>query len=356
VPDRKGSFHAAVSHAGGAAWVGYRLYVADTDAIRVFDLHNVWRTVADSSHKKIGMDDGKAYAADYRYAIPQIGYYTPQSDPPHLPLRISSISLDRTSSPDSLITAEYKEDRNGVHSKKPADARIVRWDLDRNGKLAASGNRVHSSAVYVTSRANVNGAITYGDEPEFVLTTSEFDRKPGWIHRATLGHLAALHECAGGRSRGPDLPAAGRAHVDAHRVRREPPRVRHPAVLDRRGLLSPPPATRPDRKAVGGRPAAQSVNMTAMNVAQKLIRTHLVQGEPATGEEVGPQVDQTLTQDATGTVVMLELEALELNGHRVGCHFMLLRLAYLGVTNAFALLRLLPGQCASIGKSSPAWR
>lgn len=187
VPDRDGSFHAAVSHVGGIAWVGYRLYVADTDAIRVFDLHDIWRTGADSSHKKIGMHDGKAYAADYRYAIPQVGYYRPRPNPPHLPLRISSIALDRSSSPNSLITAEYKEDRDGVQSPRPANARIVRWDLDDNGKLAGSGEQVRSSAAYVTSRANVNGAVTYGDKPEFVLTSSEFNREPGWVHRATLG-------------------------------------------------------------------------------------------------------------------------------------------------------------------------
>ncbi|MGI5180200.1 hypothetical protein ACQEVZ_28135 [Dactylosporangium sp. CA-152071] len=80
------------------------------------------------------MHDGKAYAADYRYAIPQIGYYTPQVKPPERPLRISSISLDRSSSPNSLITGEYKKDRGGVNSPKPANARIVRWDLDGDGK------------------------------------------------------------------------------------------------------------------------------------------------------------------------------------------------------------------------------
>lgn len=198
VPDRKGSFHAAESHVGGVAWVGYRLYVADTFAIRVFDLHNIWRTEADDSHKKIGMDDGKAYAADYRYAIPQIGYYRPRPDPPHEPLRISCVSLDRSSSPNSLVTAEYKEDRDGVHSPRPANARIVRWDLDGDGRLAGSGGEVRSSAAYVTSRANINGAVTHGDDPQFVLTTSEFNRLPGWIHRATLGTSTRYTNVRGG--------------------------------------------------------------------------------------------------------------------------------------------------------------
>ncbi len=53
----------------------------------------------------------------------------------------------------------------------------------------------------------------------------------------------------------------------------------------------------------------------ARNVAQQLIADHLVEGEMEPGSEIGLAVDQTLTQDATGTMVMLELEALGL--HRV---------------------------------------
>lgn len=48
------------------------------------------------------------------------------------------------------------------------------------------------------------------------------------------------------------------------------------------------------------------------NVAQKLIESHLVSGTPEPGHEIGLSIDQTLTQDATGTMVMLELEALGL--------------------------------------------
>ena len=49
------------------------------------------------------------------------------------------------------------------------------------------------------------------------------------------------------------------------------------------------------------------------NVARKLIRSHLVEGEMIPGEEIGLRIDQTLTQDATGTMVMLELEAMGLD-------------------------------------------
>jgi len=49
------------------------------------------------------------------------------------------------------------------------------------------------------------------------------------------------------------------------------------------------------------------------NVAQKLIQAHLVAGEMTAGTEIGLKIAQTLTQDATGTLVMLELEAMHLD-------------------------------------------
>lgn len=52
------------------------------------------------------------------------------------------------------------------------------------------------------------------------------------------------------------------------------------------------------------------------NVAQKLISTHLASGDMTVGHEIGLRIDQTLTQDATGTLVMLELEALGLDRAR----------------------------------------
>jgi aconitate hydratase len=52
------------------------------------------------------------------------------------------------------------------------------------------------------------------------------------------------------------------------------------------------------------------------NVARKLIDSHLVSGEMTPGEEITIRIDQTLTQDATGTLVMQELEALGLDRAR----------------------------------------
>lgn len=52
--------------------------------------------------------------------------------------------------------------------------------------------------------------------------------------------------------------------------------------------------------------------MPALNVTQKLIRSHLVEGELIPGKEIGLKIDQALMQDATGTLVQLELEAMNL--------------------------------------------
>ena len=45
-------------------------------------------------------------------------------------------------------------------------------------------------------------------------------------------------------------------------------------------------------------------------LAEKIIKSHLVEGKMKAGSEIGIGVDQTLTQDATGTLVYLEFESL----------------------------------------------
>jgi aconitate hydratase len=48
----------------------------------------------------------------------------------------------------------------------------------------------------------------------------------------------------------------------------------------------------------------------ALSLFQQLVDSHRIGGEPRAGSTVAVRVDQTLTQDATGTLVMLELESL----------------------------------------------
>ena len=48
-----------------------------------------------------------------------------------------------------------------------------------------------------------------------------------------------------------------------------------------------------------------------LNVAQKIIAAHLVEGDPAKDAELGIRIDQTLTQDATGTMAYLQFESMD---------------------------------------------
>ena len=47
-----------------------------------------------------------------------------------------------------------------------------------------------------------------------------------------------------------------------------------------------------------------------MNLAYKILSTKLKSGELVAGQQIGIQIDQTLTQDSTGTMAYLQLEAM----------------------------------------------
>ena len=47
-----------------------------------------------------------------------------------------------------------------------------------------------------------------------------------------------------------------------------------------------------------------------LTIAQKIIKNHLISGEMTPGSEIALRIDQTLTQDATGTMAYLEFEAI----------------------------------------------
>lgn len=47
-----------------------------------------------------------------------------------------------------------------------------------------------------------------------------------------------------------------------------------------------------------------------LNLAQKIIKEHLISGEMSAGKEISVRIDQTLTQDSTGTMAYLQFEAM----------------------------------------------
>lgn len=49
-----------------------------------------------------------------------------------------------------------------------------------------------------------------------------------------------------------------------------------------------------------------------LTVAEKIIQKHIIEGEMVRGKEIAIRIDQTLTQDATGTMAYLQFEAMEI--------------------------------------------
>ncbi len=54
-------------------------------------------------------------------------------------------------------------------------------------------------------------------------------------------------------------------------------------------------------------------------IAEKIIKNHLVSGEMEPGADIGLRIDQTLTQDATGTMAYLEFEAMRVPRVKTEC-------------------------------------
>ncbi|HWQ89989.1 MAG TPA: aconitate hydratase [Desulfitobacteriaceae bacterium] len=55
------------------------------------------------------------------------------------------------------------------------------------------------------------------------------------------------------------------------------------------------------------------------NLTQKILSSHLLCGDLTSGEEIGIRIDQTLTQDATGTMAYLQFEAMDLPRVKTEC-------------------------------------
>jgi homoaconitase/3-isopropylmalate dehydratase large subunit len=60
-----------------------------------------------------------------------------------------------------------------------------------------------------------------------------------------------------------------------------------------------------------GKIYVRSVRMR-QNIVEKILTSHLKEGELVKGSEIGIRIDQTLTQDATGTMAYLQFEAMGL--------------------------------------------
>ena len=189
-PDRtRQRFHRVASHADGIAWYGNMLYLVSSGsrAMRVFDVRHMLRMTSDA--KRVGCKAGVGCsAAGSPFALPQVGSYT---FPSGLACErrtgtrpcFSSVSVDRSTNPDSLVTAEYTSYSRG---------RILRWPLDiHTGKLRVERKKywVHPFEGWASPVRLMQGATFYGNRgivaalcPEGAPTVSYMNGGPAALY------------------------------------------------------------------------------------------------------------------------------------------------------------------------------
>jgi hypothetical protein len=163
VPNSTGStFSSAKAHMGGMAWYGDKIYVSavgnTSTAIRVFSTKHILQMTDSAS--AIGRTSGGYAAYGYKYAMMQVGYYTysggacDMDSDTGIPC-FSSLSLDRSTSPASLVTTEYFSDQT-LHG------RLYRYGMGADFLLAAnSAGTVAATNAFRGYVGNMQGVLAH---------------------------------------------------------------------------------------------------------------------------------------------------------------------------------------------------
>ncbi|MCH0557901.1 hypothetical protein [Streptomyces sp. MUM 16J] len=165
VPVRDGrDYRALASGVSGMVWYRNKLLVTTTtgssDALYVYNLDRIQRTTVDGA--AIGRVVGGWSADGYRYVLPSIGSYRFPSGRcgPAGPPCPGALSLDRGTTPDSLVAAEWTAADSDGH------ARLWRYafstDPARGGLLATdSAGQADAVEAYRTRMAGIRGVLSY---------------------------------------------------------------------------------------------------------------------------------------------------------------------------------------------------
>lgn len=182
-------FKAVPIHAGGIAWLNNYLYVADTKVgLRVFDMDRLLE-VSDAQDS-IGKSGNAYYAHNYKYVLPQVATYRQPAHatsgvcvPSATWMCFSSLSLDRSTTPDTLVVGEY---RNGRSTDTAVDGgRVARYQIDASTRqpVLTNGKAVPQDVVTMP-RSNIQGVQTWNGR--YYLGRSS-NRNHSWMHTGSVG-------------------------------------------------------------------------------------------------------------------------------------------------------------------------
>lgn len=156
-------FTAVHSGLGGMVWYRDKLIVTAEhgEGLLVFDLHRLLRADVDSG--AVGRVGHGYSAAGYQYVLPAIGSYDPEGGActrgrDHAVPCFGSLSLDRTTTPASLVATEAAGDR-------PERTRLWRYAFStaayRTGLLADAQGHVSAVEAYTTRGSGISGALSH---------------------------------------------------------------------------------------------------------------------------------------------------------------------------------------------------
>ncbi|MFI1367470.1 hypothetical protein [Streptomyces griseochromogenes] len=179
-------------HADGVTWYGNKLFVATGHQIQVYDLRHLWK-MSDTGSASVGVESNGNSSAHYsNWALPMVGaYFTGSAGDPCNAIEpcLTSLSLDRSSTPDALVTTQIAEHGGGPLMRWPLNASTALPNTDTEDDTTGT---VTASAVYSVPIWKVQGAATdgkyyyfSGECPETAGTTDS--DVPYCIHRAAVG-------------------------------------------------------------------------------------------------------------------------------------------------------------------------
>ncbi|GAA3058738.1 hypothetical protein [Streptomyces glomeratus] len=157
-------FDAVRTRLSGMVWYRNKLIVTARDSLIVFDLHRILRAGVDSD--TVGRVKGGYSAHGYQYVLPAIGSYRLTGGPcstadDHAAPCFSALSLDRTSTPDSLVASEWFPPGG---TSRPA--RLWRYAYSavpgHEGLLATDAHGdVRTTETYRTDATGVQGVLSH---------------------------------------------------------------------------------------------------------------------------------------------------------------------------------------------------
>jgi hypothetical protein len=199
-------FTAVHTGLGGMVWYQDKLIVTAEhgEGLLVFDLHRLLRADVDSD--AVGRVGHGYSAAGYQYVLPAIGSYDPEGGAcargrHHTVPCFGSLSLDRTTTPDSLVATEAA----GDHSER---TRIWRYAFStaayRTGLLADAQGHVNAVEAYTTKGSGISGALSHrpGGAHEaqwYIARPSDSRTRHGSLWRQS-GHGAEAATCTADQS------------------------------------------------------------------------------------------------------------------------------------------------------------